>query len=136
MKLVEMNWNPTDRQLKQFGLIALVALPALGWLWSGGNLTAVCLLGAVGGLLAGLGLLVPGSLKPIFISLSVLFIPIGIVIGELALLVIYYGLFLPMAILFRLINRDRLERKLDRQAETYWKPKQQPSGPASYLRQW
>ena len=40
MKLVEINWNPTDRQLRQFGMIALVALPALGWLWSGRYATA------------------------------------------------------------------------------------------------
>ena len=135
MKLIEMNWEPTDRQLKQFGVIALVALPALGWLWSG-NLTAICVLAGIGAFLAVLGLLVPRSLKPIFVALSVLCIPIGIVVGELAMLMIYYGLFLPMAILFRLMNRDRLERKFDRQAETYWKPKQQPSGPASYFRQW
>ena len=135
MKLVEMNWEPTDRQLKQFGVIALVALPALAWFWSGGNLTAVSISGGVGALLAGLGLLVPRSLKPIFVGLCVLCIPIGIVVGELAMLVIYFGLFLPMAILFRIISRDRLKRRFDRQAETYWEPKRQPSGPASYYRQ-
>jgi hypothetical protein len=135
MKLVEMNWAPTDRQLKQFGVIALVALPALAWIWSRGNLTAVSISGGVGALLAGLGLLVPRSLKPIFIGLCVLCIPIGIVVGELAMLVIYFGLFLPMAILFRIMKRDSLKRKFDRQAETYWEPKGQPSGPASYYRQ-
>ena len=37
MKLIEINWQPTDRQLRQFGVICLVALPALGWLWGGGT---------------------------------------------------------------------------------------------------
>ena len=135
MKLVEMNWAPTDRQLKQFGVIALVALPALAWFWSGGNLTAVSICGGIGALLAGVGLLAPRSLKPIFIGLCVLCIPIGIVVGELAMFLIYFGLFLPMSVLFRIMKRDRLQRKFDRQAETYWERKPQPSGAASYYRQ-
>ena len=131
-----MNWNPPEKQLRQFGWIALVALPALGWLWSGGNTTVIAVTAAVGALSAGIGWLRPGWLKPIFIGLSLLFFPIGIVVSEAALLLIYFGLFTPMGLLFRLIGRDPLERRLDRQAESYWKPKQQPNGPASYLKQW
>ncbi len=135
MKLVEMNWNPTDRQLRQFGVITLVALPGLGWLW-GGSPTTIGVLAAVGAVLAAVGLLFPQGLKPVFVGLSLLTSPIGIVVGEMAMILIYFSTFLPMAILFRLMKRDRLQRKLDRQAETYWQPKQQPAGPRSYYRQW
>ena len=34
MKLVEVNWSPTDRQLRQFGTAALIALPLAAWWWA------------------------------------------------------------------------------------------------------
>lgn len=136
MKLIHINRNPTNRQLRQFGLIALVALPALGWFWSGGHWSAVAGLAAAGALLAGAGLLRPQWLRPLFVGLCFLFFPVGLVVGEIALLAIYLALFTPMALLFRLLRRDRLERTFEPHAPTYWKPKPQPRGPASYLRQW
>ena len=136
MALVDMNWNPPEKQLRQFGWIALIALPVLGGFWSGGNATVIAVTASLGALAAGIGWLQPRWLKPVFLGLSLLFLPIGIVVSEAALLLIYFGLFTPMGLFFRLIGRDRLERQLDRQAKSYWKPKRQPNGPASYLKQW
>ncbi|MFN0054998.1 MAG: hypothetical protein ACKV0T_22735 [Planctomycetales bacterium] len=135
MKLVEINWNPTTRQLRQFGFIALAALPALGWLWSGGNWTIVAGLGALGLVLAGLAIVAPQGLKPVFLLFTIAAIPIGIVVGELAMLLIYFGVFLPISCVFRLTRRDSLQLRMDRNATTYWRPKAQPNGPASYFRQ-
>ena len=47
MRLIEFDWNPTDRQLRQFGVIALVVLPALGWLW-GASGTVLATLASTG----------------------------------------------------------------------------------------
>ncbi len=135
MKLVEMNWSPTDRQLRQFGMIALVALPALGWLWSGGNLAAIAVTAATGAALAVVGWVYPRGLKPVFIGLTLVTIPIGMVIGELAMAVVFFGLIVPIGLFFRLVGRDALQRKLDREAGSYWQPKKQPRDASAYLRQ-
>ncbi|MGQ0633601.1 MAG: SxtJ family membrane protein [Planctomycetaceae bacterium] len=134
MKLVEINWDPTDRQLRQFGLISLVALPLVGWLWRA-NAPVLWLLAGIGVLLAGLGLLAPRWLKLPFLVLSVAAIPIGLVVGELALVLIYFAVFVPIGLVFRLIGRDALELRRDSNATSYWRPKAQPRGPASYYRQ-
>jgi hypothetical protein len=134
MKLVEINWQPTDRQLSQFGLMSLAALPVIGWLWHASSATITGLT-AVGAVFAVVGLLQPRLLKYPFLGLTLLTMPIGLVVGELVLLLIYFGLFLPIGMFFRLIGRDALERGLDRHAQTYWQAKAQPAGPASYLRQ-
>ena len=136
MKLVTMNWNPTDRQLRQFGLIALVALPLLGWLWGGGNLTVLEVTAAIGAAMAAVGWLYPRGIKPLFIALSLIAMPIGMAISELALLLIFYLVFVPMGLFFRLIGRDALQLKIDRRARTYWQRKKRATGPARYLRQW
>ena len=56
-------------------------------------------------------------------------------VGELAQLLIFLLIFTPMALIFRLIGRDALQRKIDHQASTYWQPKPQPRNSRSYYRQ-
>lgn len=134
MKLIEFNWRPTDRQLRQFGVICLIALPALAWLWGGGT-TVVMTFALAGLLLAVAGMAVPTALKPVFLALTIVATPIGMVIGELAMLTIYFGVFVPFGLVFRLAKRDSLQLRLDRDKESYWEAKKQPANIASYYRQ-
>ena len=134
MKLIEFNWQPTDRQLRQFGVICLFALPAIAWLWGGDN-TLVINLALVGLLLGIVGVAVPSVLKPVFLALTIVGTPIGMVIGELAMLAIYFCVFLPFGLVFRLTKRDSLGLKLDQDCESYWQAKKQPATNASYYRQ-
>lgn len=144
MKLVEMNWRPNDRQLRQFGLISLVALPALGWWlsgrpgmsgWSSNQQLAVGIAAGAGLVMGVLAVARPQLLRHIFLAAMLLALPIGLVVGELSLLLMYFGLFAPISLLFRLLGRDALERRIDRQATTYWTPKSQPKNLESYFRQ-
>jgi hypothetical protein len=48
---------------------------------------------------------------------------------------LYYGMFTPLALFFRLIGRDPLRRKIDRQAASYWEKFENTPTPASYFRQ-
>ena len=133
MALVEINWNPPNRQLKQFGAVSLFALPLIGLLWKA-TWPVVGTLAAIGGVIAVLALIFPRAVKPLFVGLSVLTIPIGIVVGEIVLLSVFVLVFVPMGLVFRLIGRDslRLRRK---QTTTWWQEKSQPRGAASYYRQ-
>lgn len=134
MKLIEINWQPPDRQLRQFGLICLVALPALGWFWGAGP-QLITGLAIAGGVLALAGLVAPRLLKPVFLGLSILVMPIGLVIGELAMMLIYFAVFLPIGLAFRVLKRDALQLKIKRNQSSYWKTKNPPSNVASYYRQ-
>lgn len=134
MKLAEVNWDPTNRQLRQFGVICPFAFPFLGWLW-GGDLRIVTALAIVGLVIAVGGLVWPAAVKPLFITLMVLATPIGIVIGELGMLMIYFGVFLPIGIIFRLMQRDALHRRISRSSESYWQAKRQVRNMSSYYRQ-
>jgi hypothetical protein len=142
MKLIDINRHPTDRQLKQFGIAALLFLPLIGWLATGkprtlaaANLPLLGSLAAVGLVFALLAFLKPRALQPVFVGASLVTLPIGLVVGEVVLLVIFFGLFTPMGLLFRLLGRDALQRRLDRGAKTYWQPKRQPDSPARYYQQ-
>ena len=134
MKLVEINWNPSARQLRQFGVICLFAIPLIGWMWNASlNLIAVLL--AIGLAIAVLSLLIPKAVKPLFLGLSIIAIPIGMIVGELAMLLIFFGVFLPIGLVFRLQRRDSLQRQFDRNADTYWQAKERPASTVDYYRQ-
>ena len=134
MKLIQANWKPTPRQLRQFAGTCLVVLPALGWLWGVSENVMIAM--AAGGVLIGLvGCALPKSVQPLYLTLMVITTPIGIVLGELAMLTIYFGLFWPMGLAFRLLRRDALQLRLDRDQTTYWQPKPQPLNVTSYYRQ-
>ena len=134
MPLVELNWSPSDRQLRQFAVACMIALPALGWLW-GLSSPSVLVLGISGLVLVGAGMAFPKFLKPVFVFLMLVTSPIGIVVGELALLLIYFGVFLPFSLAFRIIGRDALQLKRPRSAESHWQPRKQPAEIRSYYRQ-
>jgi len=134
MKLVEIDWNPTSRKLRQFGAICAFALPCLGWLW-GGSVPVITTLAIVGVALAILGLAWPRGIKPVFLTLMIVAIPIGLVLGELGMLCVYLGVFLPIGIIFRLMHRDALQLKTARTSASYWQPKSQPRDATRYYRQ-
>ncbi len=134
MSLIEVQWNPTKRQLRQFGVICFFALPLIAWIW-GASTQTIGILAGIGLVMALMGYLIPVLVKPIFVGLTLITLPIGLVIGEIAMLLIYFGMFLPLSIMFRLVGRDALQVKTNRSASTYWQTKKQPKDTASYFHQ-
>lgn len=134
MPLIKTNWEPSDRQLKQFAGLCAVVLPLIAWWW---HASAAVLAGVAvaGGLIAAVGLIAPKWVKPLFLGLTMITMPIGIVVGELALLTIYALVFVPISVLFRVVGRDRLQVKRPRNSRTFWQAKTKPKSLASYYRQ-
>ena len=135
MALIELNTDPSERQLRQFGGVCLVALPLLSWFWTS-DLTVTLVAAVIGALLGVTGLVAPRWLKPVFVGLSIVTIPIGLVVGELVMLLIYFGLFLPLAILFRILGRDALSRRSGDDARTFWHKRSAPENVRRYYQQW
>jgi hypothetical protein len=135
MAVFRINTNPGQRQLRQFGLLCVVLLPLIAWVWgaSGSIIQTTAMIGAGLGLL---GIFAPKLLKPVFIGLVLVSFPIGLIVGELVLLMIFVGVFLPMALLFRIIGRDALQRRMSVQSETFWVPRNAPANVRRYFQQY
>lgn len=138
MALVEINWNPSRRDLRSFGIIALIAasiIALLLHLLKGLGLTWVLPI-----LLIGLGVFLCSviSLKLtriIYLGLTLAAAPIGLAVSFLLMAAFYFLLLMPIGLFFRLIGRDALRRKFEPDARTYWLPRESRKDPERYFRQ-
>ena len=144
--MTKINLHPTNRQLRQFGFIALLAFGLLGSLvlWRGalfgfhfgtsarGVSYALWTLGVVSALLS---LVFPAGNRFLFVALTVISYPIGYVVSFALMAIFFYGVVTVVAIVFRLLGRDVLKRRFEPEASTYWTPHNSPSSIKRYFQQ-
>jgi len=137
MPLVEVNWQPSDKELRVFALLALAFFALVAWLaadrfearWTAGLIVATAVV------LSSLGLLWPPVLRPVYRVWMTAVYPIGWTVSHLAMALLFYLVFTPIGLIMRLVGRDPLERRFDPQARTYWQPRQQDPDKRRYFRQ-
>ena len=123
MSLVSVNWNPSRKDLNGFRLIGVCAgvlAATLLYTVKHVDLRWCLLIAAAGG---GIGLSGFISLKLtrcIYIVMIAVTLPIGFVVSHVLMAVFYFGLITPLGLVFRLIGRDAMRRRLDPDARTYW----------------
>jgi hypothetical protein len=136
MQWSDVQFNPGERTLRQFaglilivfGLLAIIEVefrhrPQLALIYA---LLAV--------IVGPAGLLIPRAVRPIWIAWSVVAFPIGFVVSTLVLAVLFYLVFTPIGLAFRLTGRDVLAlRRPD--TRTYWKPRAAARDKREYFRQ-
>jgi hypothetical protein len=136
MQWSDIQFSPTDRTLRQFAGIWLVVFGLLSAVEMAVRhrpqhaLAYVIIALTVGPL----GLLRPRMVRPVFVGWSVLAFPIGWLVSTTILALLFYGIFTPMALVFRLAGRDVLTRRHS-DVQTYWKPKPAARGMRDYFRQ-
>ena len=136
-----MQWSdvtkaPSEKTLRQFAGLCLIIFGGLGgWrMWQRDLDSPALALVAVGGLIGVAGLIRPSSIRLVFTGWMMAAFPIGWVVSRVVLGLLFYGVFTPVALVFRLAGRDALHRR--RKPKTsYWTTKPHPADPASYLRQ-
>jgi len=136
--MIPVNRNPSRRELRLFSLLwfpllVMVAGSVLYWkaalprtatcLWIAGAATAV------------VGFVFPVVAKYLFLVLSYLTYPIGWLVGNAMLAVIYFLIVFPIGLALKFKDFDPLGRHFDRAAKSYWKPRSTPTEKEQYFRQ-
>jgi hypothetical protein len=136
--MIDINWKPTRKDLRVFATACLVFAVGFGiafWVNSGVLTTISKVLFIVGPALFVLGMAWPPSLKYVYIALSLIAFPIGLVLGNVLMALVYYLLVTPIGLVFRLLGKDPMHRKFDPKATTYWISRSKPPEPGRYFRQ-
>jgi hypothetical protein len=137
MRWSDIQFRPPDTTLRQFAGLWIVFFGGLaiyqGWFRDRPTLGLV--LGGVALVVGLLGQIAPRIIRPLYVGWMVAAFPIGWVVSHVVLAVIFYGVFTPVSLIFRVIGRDALHRRRRPDVASYFIPKPMPSDPASYLRQ-
>lgn len=137
MALIQINRDPSPRELRQFGFVWLGFLCLFAGVayWKTGSASVA------GGLLVAaiavpiVGWLVPAFMRLVFLALSYAAFPIGFVVSHVVLAIVYYLILTPVGLLVRATGRDPMQRRFDRDAESYWVARQSVDDPGRYFRQ-
>ena len=81
------------------------------------------------------GIAVPRSIRWLFSMVTTVTLPIGFVVSELMLIVLYFGVITPLAFALRVLGRDPLDRSIDREAATHWVQHRDVGDASRYFRQ-
>jgi len=139
----EVNWSPGLRERRKFALSLIFGFPCLAAV---GLLVGVlrgkgwhCPLAAIvggGGLAVGLLLLaVPQLARPVYVAWYFGACCIGVVVGNLALAIVFFGLVTGLGLVMRVLGRKPVSKGFDRQAVTYWHDAEQVDDAKRYYRQ-
>ena len=137
--MIKLQLSPEAKILRQFAWVSLFAFPLVAWVlcdltlglsstWVYGvaSVGVVVLLTELAGLRQ-IPLLV-------FRTLVILSFPIGLVVFTVVTAAVYYLVFTPMALAFRVIGRDAMNRKLDSGTKSYWNERPSTRPASSYFK--
>jgi uncharacterized membrane protein len=137
MALVDINWNPSRKELRVFSLLligfgAIVAVILYRRFESPTPSAVVLLITCIIGLV---GLVAPVLVRPLYVVWMGLAFPIGWTVSHVMMLAVFYLVLTPIGISMRLCGRDPMQRRMDRDAKTYWLPRSTRKDLKSYFRQ-
>ncbi|MDA1052658.1 MAG: SxtJ family membrane protein [Planctomycetota bacterium] len=137
MALVDINWNPSRKELRVFSLLligfgAIVAAILYKRLESQTPAAAALFVTSVVGLV---GLAAPMLVRPVYVIWMGLAFPIGWTVSHVMMLAAFYFVLTPIGLVMRLCGRDPMRRQIDRGAKTHWLPRSNRGDLKSYFRQ-
>ncbi|MBA7687093.1 hypothetical protein ES703_95553 [subsurface metagenome] len=138
MSLIEVNWYPSRKELRNFGTIALIAsalIALLLYVLKGLGIQWAAIIFAAGLTIFLSSLISLKLTRMIYLGLIMVTLPIGWAVSFALLASFYFLLLTPLGLIFRLIGRDPLRRKFDSTANSYWLPRRGPDSLDRYFHQ-
>jgi hypothetical protein len=122
--------------LRQFAVASFMGSALIGFsIWrSTGSTRSFAIASAIGGVTCLVGMVAPAALRPLYIALVAITLPIGWLVSHALLMALYFVVITPIGWIFRLMGRDHLA--LERSGDaTYWRPYRSAKSVDSYFRQ-
>jgi hypothetical protein len=138
MSLVDINWRPNHKKLRNFAIAALIAsavISLLLYVLKGLAIHWAATIFAAGFIIFLSSLVSIKITRIIYLGLISVTFPIGYVVNFILLSAFYFLLLTPLGLLFRLIGRDPLCRKFDSNVKSYWLTRKSPKNLDSYFHQ-
>jgi hypothetical protein len=136
----EINWKPGAKDLSKFAWSLIIGFPCIALVFFLAKWIKThtlpeprffLMLGGIGAVVGLVCLLVPIAARPLYFIWYAATACIGLVMANLLFTVMFYGLFTPLGLFMRLLGRDPLKLRWQKEdAGTYWQDAE-PSRPAA-----
>ena len=138
-----MTWSdvtraPKPKVVRQFGVVCLVIFGVAGLVlaWKQGRTNLGYGLVGLGVASAILGAVAPSWFRWVFTGSMLLAFPIGFVVSQVMLVLLFFVVFLAVGAFLRLRGWDVMLRRKKPAGASYWQDKATPADPKRYLRQY
>lgn len=123
--VMKLRLKEDPREWRKFGVVLVLVFSALGALLWHRHRLGDAAFGAwlgVGGLALIAGLVRPRLLRPIYRGAMTGSFHVGQVVGRVLLFVFFFLVLTPLGLLLRLMGKDLLQLRRDRNRQSYWEP--------------
>ncbi|MBW3613809.1 MAG: hypothetical protein KY439_00650 [Actinobacteria bacterium] len=137
MALVDVNRNPSAKDLRAFGLLLPVFVAVFGWTIGhrSGSSTAASVIWAAGAAVVVVYLARPPLRRAVFVGWSYVTYPIAWAVSHVILGAVFFGVVTPIGLLVRRLREDPMERQWDPAAPSYWTSREPERDVRRYFRQ-
>ena len=142
--MIEIDFKPSDQKLRQFGWFGLFGFGIIGIIIAyktrvfqeSKQWTTPSILWGLAIISPIFSLIFPKGLLPIYLFLTLIAIPIGFIISNLILIIIFYFMITPISLCFKIMGRDELRKRIKvSQNPSHWIRCIPPKEAKSYYRQ-
>jgi len=135
--MIQINKNPSRKELAWFGLLALVFFGIVGGivLRRTGSMKIAEMIWIIAAIAVAVYYAMPPLRRPVYVGAMMATYPIGWVMSHLLMAAVYYLVLTPIALIMRLVGHDSLSRNFDRQCSSYWIPHDPGVDSDRYFRQ-
>ena len=114
------NIKSDKKEIRKFSLLIGVIVMAVSsfFFFRGKDHYYVIFIFGVGMML--IGLVYPTVLKPMYLIWMSFSISVGFIMTHVILIIIFYVIFTPVGIMMKLLGKDLLDEKINKEASSYW----------------
>ena len=137
MALIEINKNPSQNELRWFGVMFLAFFGVIGAIaaWRFDALSTAIFLWSAATIITVLYYAISPIRKPLFIGWMLAAYPIGLTMSFIIMAITYYLVLTPIGILTRLFGVKSFDRGTRPEATSYWIPHKPVSDRKRYFQQ-
>ena len=137
MAIIDINLNPSKRDLRWFGLILFLFFLLMGGVvyWQSNSTSIANALWVIGAVLSAAYYLLRPLRRPIYLGFMYLVYPIGWTLSHVMFAFIYYIVLTPIGLIMRAFGYDAMQRRIDHKATTYWVKRDANIESSRYFRQ-
>jgi len=124
-----------NKSIRNFGVVFFLVLSAIGvWLiFKQGSSNLIFI--SLGMLFLILGVLLPKALMPFYKIWMIFGIIMGWIVSRVVLMFLFYLVFTPINLILKIMGKDILDKKIEKEKDSYWNAFEEPDNTEHYKNQ-